>query len=257
MDKRRFSVISLFPEMFDSLIDFGVSSKAYHNNIIDISFFNPRDYANDRHKTVDDRPYGGGPGMLMMYEPLAKAVEDAKLNHLDSSGSSPKVIYLSPQGKTFNQCMAKKLSKEDSIILVCGRYEGVDERFIQDYVDEEVSIGDFIVSGGEFPAMLVMDSILRMVPGVLGCEDSAREDSFYSGLLDCGHYTRPAILENSSNVPSVLLSGNHSNIKRWRMQQMIGRTIERRPDLLTRQCLSEEQEKLYNNYLNEKDKYAD
>jgi tRNA (guanine37-N1)-methyltransferase len=161
---------------------------------------------------------------------------------------------MSPQGEQFNQEVAKELSKESSLIFVCGRYEGVDERFIDDYVDREISIGDYVVSGGELPSMIVMDTVLRLLPEVLGCAESAVEDSFYSGLLDCCHYTRPAIVESGKNVPEVLLSGNHANIADWRMQQRLGRTYERRPELLTRQCLSNKDKKLLDNYLKDKNK---
>ena len=254
MGNINYSVISLFPEMFESFCNYGVTSRAFDNSIAKVSLYNPRSYTVDKHQTVDDRPYGGGPGMLMMYTPLAKAVEDAKKNLPDKVRGSSKVIYMSPQGEKFNQSIANELSKESALIFVCGRYEGVDERFIEDYVDREISIGDYVVSGGELPSMIIMDSVLRLLPDVLGCTESAVEDSFYSGLLDCCHYTRPAIVKTGKNVPEVLLSGNHANIADWRMQQRLGRTYERRPELLTRQCLSKKDKKLLDNYLRNKDK---
>jgi tRNA (guanine37-N1)-methyltransferase len=201
--------------------------------------WNPRDFTHDKHKTVDDRPYGGGPGMLMMVQPLRDAIHAAKA----AAGKDAKVIYLSPQGRKLTQQGVEELAQSSSLVLVCGRYEGVDERIIQTEVDEEWSIGDYVLSGGELPAMTLIDSVSRLVPGVLGKQASAEQDSFSDGLLDCPHYTRPESLDGL-DVPAVLLSGNHEHIRRWRLQQSLGRTLLRRPELLENLALTGEQEKL-------------
>lgn len=237
--KRWFGVVSLFPEMFDSFTQQGVTGRAVKNRILDVEFFNPRDFTHDKHRTVDDRPYGGGPGMLMMVQPLTDAIHAAK----KAAGKKTKVIYLSPQGKKLDQAGVRQLSENDSLIFVAGRYEGIDERVIQAQVDEEWSIGDYVLSGGELPAMVLMDAISRFVPGVLGHELSAEQDSFIDGLLDCPHYTRPERLDNR-DVPEVLLSGNHQKIRQWRLQQSLGRTWLRRPELLNDLALTEEQRRL-------------
>lgn len=229
-------VITLFPEMFDAITKHGVTGRAVKNGLISFNCWNPRDYATDKHKTVDDRPYGGGPGMLMMVEPLKQAILAAK----QAAGEGAKVIYLSPQGRKLDQAGASELAICNKLILVAGRYEGIDERIIESYVDEEWSIGDFILSGGELAAMTLIDSVSRLVPGVLGHNQSAEQDSFSDGLLDCPHYTRPEILDGKQ-VPSVLLSGNHKEIAKWRMKQSLGRTWLRRPDLLQNLALTEEQ----------------
>ncbi|GAA0853534.1 tRNA (guanosine(37)-N1)-methyltransferase TrmD [Aliiglaciecola litoralis] len=236
---RWFGVVSLFPEMFDSFTQQGVTGRAVKNRLLDVEFFNPRDFTHDKHRTVDDRPYGGGPGMLMMVQPLTDAIHAAKL----AAGKKTKVIYLSPQGKKLDQAGVKQLSENDSLIFVAGRYEGIDERVIQAEIDEEWSIGDYVLSGGELPTMVLMDAISRFVPGVLGHELSAEQDSFTDGLLDCPHYTRPESL-NGRNVPEVLLSGNHQKIRQWRLQQSLGRTWQRRPELLNDLALTEEQQRL-------------
>lgn len=235
----RLGIISIFPEMFQALTDYGVSGRAVSSGVVDVQAWNPRDFTIDRHQTVDDRPYGGGPGMLMKVEPLKQAIQAAK----QQLGSQSKVIYLSPQGQTLTQEKAEQLAKEDSLIFLAGRYEGVDERLIQTQVDEELSIGDYVLSGGELAAMVVMDSIIRLVPEVLGHDQSAVEDSFVDGLLDCPHYTRPEEYEGMV-VPDVLLSGNHEKIKRWRLKQALGRTWQRRPDLLAKRPLSEDEQAL-------------
>jgi len=239
------SVISLFPEMFQAITQYGVTGRAIKSGLIEVDFFNPRDFTHDRHKTVDDRPYGGGPGMLMKVQPLKDAIESAK-----QWVPNAKVIYLSPQGRTLTQEGVQQLAKQAEFILVAGRYEGVDERFIQSEIDEEWSIGDSVLSGGELPAMVLMDAVSRMVPGVLGKQASADEDSFSDGLLDCPHYTRPEIL-NGEPVPSVLLSGNHEEIRRWRLKQKLGRTFQRRPDLLQNLELDKEQQKLLKEFIRE------
>ncbi|WP_460755848.1 tRNA (guanosine(37)-N1)-methyltransferase TrmD [Marinomonas epiphytica] len=239
------SVISLFPEMFQAITQYGVTGRAIKSGLVTVDFVNPRDFTHDRHKTVDDRPYGGGPGMLMKVQPLKDAIASAKQLVPDA-----KVIYLSPQGRTLSQSSVQQLAKEAEIILVAGRYEGVDERLIQSEIDEEVSIGDFVLSGGELPAMVLMDTVFRMVPGVLGKQASAEEDSFADGLLDCPHYTRPEVLDGIS-VPPVLLSGNHEEIRRWRLKQKLGRTWLRRPDLLHELELDKEQQKLLKEFIRE------
>lgn len=232
-------VVTLFPEMFRAVTDFGVTGRAVSKGLLEMQTWNPRDFAHDKHKTVDDRPYGGGPGMLMMVQPLRDAIHAAKA----AAGKEAKVIYLSPQGRKLTQQGVEELAKSSSLVLVCGRYEGVDERIIQTEVDEEWSIGDYVLSGGELPAMTLIDSVSRLVPGVLGKKASAEQDSFSDGLLDCPHYTRPESMDGL-DVPAVLLSGNHEHIRRWRLQQSLGRTLLRRPELLENLALTGEQEKL-------------
>ncbi len=232
-------VVTLFPEMFRAVTDFGVTGRAVNKGLLELQTWNPRDFTHDKHNTVDDRPYGGGPGMLMMVQPLRDAIHAAKA----AAGDRAKVIYLSPQGRKLTQQGVEELAKSDSLILVCGRYEGVDERIIQTEVDEEWSIGDYVLSGGELPAMALIDSVSRLVPGVLGKQASAEQDSFSDGLLDCPHYTRPESLGGLA-VPAVLLSGNHEHIRRWRLQQSLGRTLLRRPELLENLALTDEQTKL-------------
>lgn len=242
-----FGVVSLFPEMFGAITEHGVTRRAVQNNLIEVNCWNPRDFTHDKHKTVDDRPYGGGPGMLMMVQPLRDAIHAAKA----AAGEGAKVIYLSPQGRKLDQQGVEELAQNDKLILVAGRYEGIDERLIEAEVDEEWSVGDYVLSGGELPAMILMDAVSRFVPGVLGKQASAEQDSFTDGLLDCPHYTRPEMLDGKE-VPSVLLSGNHEHIRRWRLQQSLIRTYERRPDLMEGLALTDEQEKLLAAYLNEK-----
>ncbi|GIU22770.1 tRNA (guanosine(37)-N1)-methyltransferase TrmD [Shewanella schlegeliana] len=232
-------VVTLFPEMFRAVTDFGVTGRAVSKGLLELQTWNPRDFTHDKHKTVDDRPYGGGPGMLMMVQPLRDAIHAAKA----AAGNEVKVIYLSPQGRKLTQQGVEELAQSSSLILVCGRYEGIDERIIQTEVDEEWSIGDYVLSGGELPAMTLIDSVSRLVPGVLGKQASAEQDSFSDGLLDCPHYTRPESLDGL-DVPAVLLSGNHEHIRRWRLQQSLGRTLLRRPELLENLALTGEQEKL-------------
>lgn len=232
-------IISLFPEMFRAITEYGVIGRAVKNGLLNIQCWDPRDYTHDRHRTVDDRPYGGGPGMLMMVQPLRDAIHAAK----SEIGEDAKVIYLSPQGRKLNQQGVCQLMANKKLILVCGRYEGIDERIIETEIDEEWSIGDYVLSGGELPAMVMIDSISRFIPGVLGHHASAKEDSFMTGLLDCPHYTRPEVLEGME-VPSILLSGNHAEIERWRRKQSLGRTWLRRPELLTSLALTDEQRML-------------
>lgn len=241
--QRWFGVVTLFPEMIQMFTQQGVTGRSVKNGKVQVECFNPRDFTHDKHRTVDDRPYGGGPGMLMMVQPLTDAILAAK----QAAGEKTKVIYLSPQGKKLDQAGVRQLSENDKLILVAGRYEGIDERVIQNQVDEEWSIGDYVLSGGELPAMILMDAIARLVPGVLGHEQSAQQDSFSDGLLDCPHYTRPENLDGKL-VPKVLLSGDHEKIRQWRLQQSLGRTWQRRPELLNDLALTEEQQKLLAEY---------
>ncbi|CAM3503531.1 tRNA (guanine-N(1)-)-methyltransferase [Vibrio aerogenes CECT 7868] len=239
-------VISLFPEMFRSVTDFGVTGQAVSKGLLSVEVWNPRDFTCDKHRTVDDKPYGGGPGMLMMVQPLRDAIRAAKT----AAPEKAKVIYLSPQGRKLDQRGVEELATNEHLILICGRYEGVDERVIESEVDEEWSVGDFVMTGGELPAMTLIDSVSRFVPGVLGDFASAEEDSFVNGLLDCPHYTRPEILDGAS-IPSVLKSGNHRNIRRWRLKQSLGRTWLRRPELLENLALTDEQEQLLVEFIEE------
>lgn len=235
-------VISLFPDMFRAISENGVTGRAIKNNLISIECWNPRDFTLDKHRTVDDRPYGGGPGMLMMVQPLRDAIHAAKQSAREA-GHEAKVIYLSPQGRRLDHQGAQSLSSSDALILVAGRYEGIDERIIESLIDEEWSVGDYVLSGGELPAMILMDAVVRFVPGVLGHSQSAEQDSFADGLLDCPHYTRPEVLDGKQ-VPSVLLSGDHEKIRQWRLTQSLQRTKQRRPDLLQNLALTDEQAKL-------------
>ena len=232
-------VISLFPQMFQAVTDCGVTSQAVKKGLLEVKTWNPRDFTHDKHQTVDDRPFGGGPGMLMMVQPLRDAIHAAK----KAAPGKTKVIYLSPQGRKLDQAGVEELAQNESLILICGRYEGIDERIIETEVDEEWSIGDFVLSGGELPAMTLIDATARFIPGVLGDFSSAKEDSFANGLLDCPHYTRPEVLGELS-VPPVLMSGHHENIRRWRLKQSLGRTWLRRPELLENLALTDEQELL-------------
>ncbi|WP_407331278.1 tRNA (guanosine(37)-N1)-methyltransferase TrmD [Enterovibrio sp. 27052020O] len=239
-------IISLFPEMFRAVTDFGVTGQAVKKGLLEVETWNPRDFTHDKHRTVDDRPYGGGPGMLMMVQPLRDAIHAAK----HTAKGKAKVIYLSPQGRKLDQAGVEELAQNENLILICGRYEGVDERIIQTEVDEEWSIGDFVLSGGELPAMTLVDAVARFVPGVLGDFASAEEDSFANGLLDCPHFTRPEVLDGLE-VPAVLKSGNHEDIRRWRLKQSLGRTWLRRPELLENLALTDEQELLLAAFIKE------
>ena len=235
----KIALISLFPEMFAALTDYGISGRAVNQGLVEVANFNPRDYTEDRHQTVDDRPYGGGPGMVMMIEPLRRAIAAAR----QWVGDSSLVVYLSPQGKVLDQPAVSGFAQRQSVILIAGRYEGIDERLIEAEVDEEWSIGDYVLSGGELPAMVLVDAMIRQLPGALGHSESAQQDSFADGLLDCPHYTRPEDYQGRI-VPEVLLSGNHENIRRWRLQQSLVRTQQRRPELLDRLPLDNEQQAL-------------
>jgi tRNA (guanine37-N1)-methyltransferase len=240
----RFDVVTLFPEMLQAMIGDGVTGRAFDKGLAQLAVWNPRDYAKDVHRTVDDRPYGGGPGMVMKVGPLQAAIEDAR----KVAAPNTKVAYLSPQGQRIDQSVVKELAQRDGMILIAGRYEGIDERIIDRYVDEEWSIGDYVLSGGELPALVLMDAVLRLLPGVLGDADSAEQDSYTDGLLDCPHYTRPELIENML-VPDVLKSGNHESIRRWRLKQSLGRTWLRRPDLLEGRVLTKEEQFLLEQFI--------
>ncbi len=238
-------VVTLFPEMLSSLTDYGVTGRAVDRGLLTLDHWNPRSFTLDRHQTVDDRPYGGGPGMVMQIDPLRQSIQAAKA----TMGESTRVVYMSPQGKMLKQAHLQELSQQP-LLLLAGRYEGVDERLISAEVDEELSIGDYVLSGGELAAMVVIDAMARLIPGALGHEQSAEEDSFSDGLLDCPHYTRPQ-QHDLGEVPSVLMSGDHEAIRRWRLMQSLGRTWERRPDLLEGRELNKEQTELLTQYQRE------
>jgi tRNA (guanine37-N1)-methyltransferase len=240
-------VISIFPEMFEAITEQGVVGRAIKNNLLSLTIHNPRDFTDDKHRRVDDRPFGGGPGMVMMVEPLVKAINAAKAAVPEELANSTKVVYMSPQGSVFNHKKAAQLQSQQSLIMIAGRYEGIDERVIRNHVDEEWSVGDYVLSGGELPVMIVVDAVARLLPESLGNSASAEQDSFAAGLLDCPHYTRP---ENfaGEDVPSVLTGGDHTAIARWRMQQSLGRTWLRRPDLLDNIDLTTEQAQLLDDF---------
>ena len=248
----QFDVVTLFPPMFEAISKYGITSRALEKKIYQLTLWNPRDFTTDNYKTVDDRPYGGGPGMVMLAEPLEKAINAAKNRQQESGVEEPKVIHLSPQGKSLTHEAVLKLAAEPGLILLASRYEGVDERLLRRMVDEEYSIGDYVLSGGELPAMALIDAVVRQLPGALGDADSAAEDSFVDGLLDCPHYTRPEVYEGEK-VPDVLLSGHHKEIKRWRLKQSLGRTREKRPDLLAGRPLTKEESRLLAEYEQEQD----
>ncbi len=238
----RFDLITLFPDLFRILDGQGVTGRALTHGIAQLHLWNPRDYTRDVHRTVDDRPYGGGPGMVMKIEPLRAAIVAAR-----AAAPQSRVAYLTPQGRTLDQAAMADIAERPGWILVAGRYEGIDERIIEQDVDEEWSIGDYVLSGGELPAMVVMDAVIRLLPGTLGHRDSAVEDSYSDGMLDYPHYTRPEQIDGSA-VPEVLLSGDHEAIRRWRLQQALGRTWLRRPDLLQRRGISDEEQVLLNEF---------
>jgi tRNA (guanine37-N1)-methyltransferase len=242
----RIDVISLFPPMFEAVSSHGITGRAVKNGLLTLRVWNPRDYTEDRHRSVDDRPYGGGPGMVMMIEPLARAVSAARAEQAKTA----KVIYLSPQGQRLDHAGVLELSKREGMILLAGRYEGIDERLLETEVDEEWSIGDYVLSGGELAAMVLIDAVTRQLPGALGDEDSAQQDSFVEGLLDCEHYTRPEAYDGWK-VPEVLLSGDHEKIRRWRLKRSLGRTWLLRPDLLEKLKLTDEQQRLLEEFKEE------
>ena len=244
----QFDVISLFPEMFEALTKFGITARAFENKLVDLKCWNLRDFTTDNHKTVDDRPYGGGPGMVMLIEPLEKAINAAKQRQLEQGVIKQKVIHLSPVGKPLTHQKVMELSAEKGLILLASRYEGVDQRLLDTLANEvteyeEISMGDYVLSGGELPAMTLMDAVIRQLPDVLGDADSAVEDSFVDGLLDCPHYTRPEVYKDVG-VPEVLLSGNHAKIRVWRLKQSLLLTRAKRPDLLAARPLTKEEARL-------------
>ena len=248
-ERMQFGIVSLFPEMVSTVGEYGVVGRAQQRELITLDIENPRDHTSDAHRTVDDRPYGGGPGMVMQYLPLSDAISDVKKQNPESP-----VIYLSPQGKQLNQQALHKMANYPGLVLLNGRYEGIDERLIQSQCDEEWSIGDYVISGGELASMVLVDGVARLLPHVLGHEDSADQDSYANGLLDYPHYTRPELITHKAEeqlVPAVLLSGDHKAIARWRMKQSLGRTWLRRPDLLNELDLTKEQKDLLDEFIQE------
>jgi tRNA (guanine37-N1)-methyltransferase len=239
----RFDVVTLFPDLIRAALAHGVVGRAVKRGLAEVHLWNPRDYTCDVHRTVDDRPFGGGPGMVMKMEPLRAAILAA-----GAAAPGSRTAHLSPQGRRLDQAAMAEIARSKGWILVAGRYEGVDERLIERYVDEEWSVGDYVLSGGELPALVVMDAVIRLLPGALGHAGSAREDSHVDGLLDCPHYTRPEEIDGM-RVPPVLLGGDHAAIRRWRLQQALGRTWLRRPDLLDRRTLNEEEQRLLDEFI--------
>lgn len=227
----QFDVVTLFPEMFAALTQSGITRRAFEQKRCELALWNPRDFTTDKHRTVDDRPYGGGPGMVMLAKPLEAAIFAAKDRQAKLIEKPPHVIYLSPQGKPLTHQRVMNFSQQSGLVLLCGRYEAVDQRLLDHYVDEEISLGDFVLSGGELPAMALMDAVIRQLPGVLHDDASAIEDSFVNGLLDCPHYTRPEMLDDQA-VPAVLLGGNHAEIEKWRRQKSLQASLQKRPDLI-------------------------
>jgi len=246
----RIDVVTLFPELVANIAAYGVTGRARERGLWHLRLWNPRDFTTDNHKTVDDRPYGGGPGMVMMPGPLSQAIAAAKEALRREGAVAPKALLLSPAGSVLNHRRVMELARapDPAYVLVAGRYEGVDERVVTRDIDEEISVGDFVVSGGELPALMLIDAIVRQLPGALNDAESAVQDSFVNGLLDCPHYTRPEVFEGSP-VPAVLLSGNHAAIRRWRLQQALGRTSQRRPELLAHRKLTGEEEQLLAEYV--------
>ena len=248
----QFDVVTLFPPMFDAVTECGVTGRARDRGLYQLVLWNPRDFAGNAYRSVDDRPYGGGPGMVMMVEPLSKALAAAAQRQASSGVAVPRMIYLSPQGRLLNHALVAGLARENGLVLLAGRYEGVDERLLRRHPIEEISIGDYVLSGGELAAMVLIDCVVRQLPGALGDAESAEQDSFVRGLLDCPHYTRPDEFEGLT-VPAVLLSGNHAEISRWRLKQALGRTWLRRPDLLANRELSAAERGLLEEFRNETD----
>ena len=244
----RIDVITLFPELVEQVIRYGVVGRAAKQNLLQLQCWNPREYTLDRHRTVDDRPYGGGPGMLMKIQPLQDTIEAIR-----QQSKSARLVYLSPQGRPVTQALLAAQLKQESVVLLCGRYEGIDERLIQKYVDDEWSIGDYVISGGELAAMVCIDAMARLIPGALGHAQSALQDSFSGGLLECPHFTRPDEYQGMK-VPEVLMNGNHQQIIDWREQQALGRTWQRRPDLLGQMVLDKRQQALLDDYIDEFDR---
>lgn len=242
----RLDVVTIFPGMFDAVRYWGMTRRALESGSLELALWDPREFTDDSYRRVDDRPYGGGPGMVMMIEPLRRALTAAR------AAGGGKVLHLSPQGGKLDQARIKALANQDSLVLLSGRYEGIDERLIETEVDDEISIGDYVVAGGELPAMVLIEALVRHLPGVLGNDGSAAADSFSDGLLDWPHYTRPEVYRGG-NVPPVLLSGNHDEIRRWRLKQALGRTWMRRPDLLAKRKLNKEEHQLLEQYKRERE----
>jgi tRNA (guanine37-N1)-methyltransferase len=247
---KHFDVITIFPAMLDALADHGITARSLDEKRFELKAWDPRDFAQDNYRRVDDRPYGGGPGMVMMAEPLMKCIEAAKQRQRDAGVPAPKVVLMSPQGERLTEALVQELSNEEGLVMIAGRYEGVDERLVQRLVDREVSIGDYVTSGGELPAMVLIDCLVRRIPGSLNDAGSAEQDSFSDGLLDWPHYTRPEDWQGAK-VPDVLMSGNHAAIARWRRKQALGRTWDRRPDLIDEPALSREDRQLLEEYRRE------
>lgn len=246
----RIEVVTLFPELATVASTYGVTGRAHERQLWTLGTTNPRDFATDRHRSVDDRPYGGGPGMVMLAGPLEQAIGDARQRLVRNGVAAPRVIYMSPQGEPLRHERVVELSAEQGLVVVAGRYEGVDERLLERAVDLELAIGDFVVSGGELPALLLIDAVVRQLPGALNDAQSCVEESFVAGLLDCPHYTRPEVYEGQA-VPAVLLSGDHAAIARWRLKQSLGRTWLRRPDLLAARGMSEAEARLLDEFRQE------
>jgi tRNA (guanine37-N1)-methyltransferase len=243
-------VVTLFPPMFEAVTGCGITGRAREKGCYQLVTWNPRDFAANSYRTVDDRPYGGGPGMVMMPEPVAKAVGAARCRQQSAGVVKPRVVHLTPQGRLLDHQQVMKLAGEAGLVLIAGRYEGIDERVIAREADEEISVGDYVLSGGELAAMVLVDCVVRQLPGALGDADSAGQDSFANGLLDCPHYTRPEVFEGEA-VPAVLLSGHHAEIGRWRLKQALGRTWQRRPDLLAQRPLTEDESGLLEEFKQE------
>jgi tRNA (guanine37-N1)-methyltransferase len=246
----RFDVITLFPEMFTAVTQSGITRRALENGLWRLNCWNPRDFAEDNYRSVDDRPYGGGPGMVMLAAPLEKAIAAAQLERCETGATEAKVIYLSPQGSALTHARVLELARTNGAILLCGRYEGVDERLIERCVDEEISLGDFVISGGEIAALAMIDATVRQLPGALNDDQSVMEESFAHGLFDYPHYTRPEDY-SGMRVPEVLLSGNHERIRRWRLKQALGRTWRRRPELIEQRPLNREEANLLEEFRRE------
>ena len=247
-----FNIVSLMPQMFEILKMDGVVSRALNEQKLELNLWNPRDYVQDVHKTIDDRPYGGGPGMVMMIEPLVDTLNEIEKSMANENDGNSKVIYLSPKGQTLNHKKSLDLSKEKNLTLISGRYEGVDQRFIDQYVDEEISIGDFVTTGGELPAMVLVDAVSRFIPGVLNKAESYQEDSFFEGLLDHCHYSRPEIFKDLK-VPEVLLSGDHKKLAEWKKKNALLETFKKRPDLINNRELTIEESRLLQEALKEQE----
>jgi tRNA (guanine37-N1)-methyltransferase len=247
---KHFDVITIFPEMFDALADHGITRRALDEKRFELHTWDPRDFTTDNYRRVDDRPYGGGPGMVMLAEPLQAAIGAAKRRQLDAGVEMPKVVLMSPQGERLSEAVVQALAAEPGLVFIAGRYEGIDERVVKECVDREISIGDYVTSGGELPAMVVIDCLVRRLPGSLNDAESAVQDSFSAGLLDWPHYTRPEEWKQA-RVPDVLLSGNHAAIARWRRKQALGRTANRRPELIDEAKLSREDRQLLEEYRRE------